>query len=109
MLKYLAHLDPNNSNLGKTPILNDESKGCDSPYKHHNTQSSDDLMRCVRYFEICSTFEFEISRGLDNKALLEKLVNTISLPKLEGGLINQNTLIPSPCMNAMQYDVYDET
>ena len=66
-------------------------------------------MRWIRYLEIYDTFGFERFRALDNKALLEKLVNTINLPKLEGGLINQNTLIHAPCMNAMQYDVYDET
>ena len=58
---------------------------------------------------ICETFGLERSRGLDNKALLEKLVNTINIPKLEGGLINQNTLIPTPCMNAIQNDDYDGT
>ena len=30
-LQYLYHPDPNNSNLDKTLILTDESKGCDSP------------------------------------------------------------------------------
>ena len=66
-------------------------------------------MRWIRYLEISESFGLERSRGLDDRALLKKLINTINLPKLEGGLINQNTLIPAPCMNAMQYDVYDET
>ena len=57
VLQYLAHLDPNYSNLGKTLILTNESKGCDSPYKQHNTQSSVDPMRWIRYLEICDTFE----------------------------------------------------
>ena len=32
-----------------------------------------------------------------------------STSKACGGLENQSTLILSQCMNAMQYDVYDET
>ena len=84
-------------------------KGSGSPNKQHNTQSSDDPMRWMRYLEICDTFGLERSGGLGDKALLEQLVNTINLPKLEGNFINRNTLILTPCMNAMQYDVYDET
>ena len=105
----MDHLDPNNSNLGKTLILTDESKGCDFPYKQHNTPSSDDPMRWIRYLEICETFELGRSIGLDDKALLEQLVNTINLPKLRGRPDNQDTLIPTQCMNAIQYDVNDET
>ena len=40
-------------------------------------------MRWIRYLGICENVGLERSRGLDNKALLEKLVNTINLPKLE--------------------------
>ena len=46
-------------------------------------------MRWIRYLEICDTFELERYIGLDDKALLEQLVNTINLQKLEEDLITR--------------------
>ena len=66
----------------KTLILTDESKGCDSPHGQHNLQSSKDPMRWIRYFEIYETFGHERSIVLDNKTLLEQLVNTIDFQSL---------------------------
>ena len=82
MLQNLAYLDSDYSNLDKTLILTDESKGCDSPHGQHNLQSSKDPMRWIRYFEIYETFGHERSIVLDNKTLLEQLVNTIDFQSL---------------------------
>ena len=55
------------------------------------------------------TFELKRSRDLDGKIFLEQLVHVINLQSFEENLVTQNTLILSQCMNAMHYDVHDET
>ena len=106
MLKYLAHPDPNNSNLDKTLILTDESKGCDSPYNQHNLQSSDDSMKLISYLGIYESFGLERSIDLNNKVILEQLVDTIRGKGKQQVMIGNlmvapaNVTQPSPILEA---------
>ena len=94
--------------IKKNPNLTDESKEWFLLIIKHKLQSSDDPKRWIEYIELCNNFSLKDSEVWMIRLYLSNL-SMQSTFKAWGRLDNQNNLIPSPSMNAMQYDIHNET
>ena len=68
--------------LKQNPKLTGESKEWFLHIINHKLQSSDGPKRWIKHLEICNNFWLERSRGLNDKVLLEQLVNANNFQSL---------------------------